>query len=83
MPRCAEHQNAHETTANETETVRTRQNESGTQNLPDCAAKWTLDEPNGFINPMDALSGHRDMPSIEMDAITPANVTEIISIFPK
>ena len=68
------------TTANEIETVRTRQNESGTQNLPDCAAKWTLDEPNGFVNRADASSGHWDVQSVETEAIIPANATQIVSI---
>jgi len=42
-------------------------------------AKCVVDARNGVGNHMDASSRHSDMPSVKTDAISTANVTEIIS----
>jgi len=56
--------------------VRTRPNDSKSQNSPVETAWQCSDEPNACRHHSDVLSAQTDAPSIQMDALTPANGTE-------
>ena len=45
--------------------------------------KHVIDPTNGVGSQSDASSGHSDVPSVQTDAISTANATEIVSIPPK
>jgi len=76
------HENAHSVKtdalkpANATQIVRTRPNDSKSQNSPVETAWQCSDEPNACRHHSDVSSVQTDAPSVQMDALTPANGTE-------
>ena len=66
------------TPADATQIVRTPRKKLKLPDSPSRGTRPAPDEPNGFGNHADALSGHTDMPCVETDAITTANKAESV-----
>ena len=67
-----------ETAANASKTVSTRPNIPKPPNSPSGDAKRDVDETDGLGGHVDASNGQADPPSIDMDAIRPANESKCV-----
>jgi len=70
--------NGAETTADETEIVRTSRNELKMQNSPMETARWTPDAPNGYGSHTDVSSARTHAYCVGNDTETATNETEIV-----
>jgi len=69
-----------ETPINALKIVRTRPNDPKPPNSPSGDAKRDVDETDGLGGHADASDGQADAPSVDMDAIRPANASKTVSI---